>query len=59
MSRLENHAMLRDAATDVYNLQYALLEKYGLAAIEGSVFAQHLKEESSGLILLSNFKQLH
>ena len=35
MSRLENHAMLRDAATDVFNLQYALLEKYGLAAIEG------------------------
>ena len=29
MSRLENHAMLRDAATDVFNLQYALLEKYG------------------------------
>ena len=35
MSRLENHAMLRDASTDVFNLQYALLEKYGLAAIEG------------------------
>ena len=35
MSRLENHAMLRDAATDVSNLQYALLEKYSLAAIEG------------------------
>ena len=35
MSRLENHAVLRDAATDVFNLQYALLEKYGLAAIEG------------------------
>ena len=79
MSRLENHAMLRDAATDVFNLQYALLEKYGLAAIEGifpwktdflgyfshegqihssgasSVFAQHIKEESRGLILLGNF----
>ena len=25
MSRLENHAMLRDAATDVFNLLYALL----------------------------------
>ena len=35
MSRLENHAMLRDSATDVFNLQYALVEKYGLAAIEG------------------------
>ena len=35
MSRLENHAMLRDFATDVVNLQYALVEKYGLAAIEG------------------------
>ena len=34
MSRLENHAMLRDAATDVLNLQYALLEKYGLAALQ-------------------------
>ena len=33
MSRLENHAMLRDTATDVLNLQYALLEKYGLAAL--------------------------
>ena len=29
MSRLENHAMLRDAATDV------LIYKYGSAAIEG------------------------
>ena len=38
MSRLENHAMLRDAATDVFNLQYALLEKYGLTAIESSFF---------------------
>ena len=41
MSRLENHAMLRDAATDVFNLQYALpclLEKYGLAAVEGFFF---------------------
>ena len=53
MSRLENHAMLRDAATDVSNLQYALLEKYSLAAIE--VCAHHLKEESRGLILLGNF----
>ena len=35
MSRLENHAMLRDAATDVFNLPYAPLEKCGLAAIEG------------------------
>ena len=34
MSRLENNAMLRDATTDVLNLQYALLERYGLAAIE-------------------------
>ena len=38
MSRLENHAMLRDAATDVFNVQYALVEKYGLAAIEGIFF---------------------
>ena len=38
MSRLENHAMLRDAATDVFNSQYALLEKYGSAAIEGDFF---------------------
>ena len=38
MSRLENHAMLRDAATDVFNLLYAMLEKYGLAAIEGFFF---------------------
>ena len=30
--------MLRDAATDVFNLQYALLEKYGLATIEGVFF---------------------
>ena len=34
MSRLENHAMLRDAATDTLNLQCALLEKCGLATIE-------------------------
>ena len=27
MSRLENHAMLRDAATNVFNLQHALLDK--------------------------------
>ena len=40
MSRLENHAMLRDAATDflIYN---ALLEKYGLAAIEGVFFVEN------------------
>ena len=67
--------MLRDAANDTFNLQYALLEKCGLAAIEGvffreklvfwdycshegqilssgcsSIFAQHLKEESRGLL---------
>ena len=42
MPRLENnHAMLCDAATDVLNLQYALLEKYGLAAIEGVFFAEN------------------
>ena len=64
-------------------LPYALLEKYGLAAIEevfswktdflgnfshegqvhssgsSSVFAQHLKKEDRGLILLGNFQQLH
>ena len=38
MSRLKNRAMLRDAATDVFNSQYALLEKYGSAAIEGVFF---------------------
>ena len=37
MSRLENHAMLRDAATDVY----ALLEKYGLATIEVVFFVEN------------------
>ena len=42
MSRLENHAMLRDAATDVFNLQYALLEKYSLAAIEAVFFVEKL-----------------
>ena len=31
--------MLRDAATDVFNLQYALQEKYGLAAVEGVFFS--------------------
>ena len=41
MSRLENHAMLRDAATDVINLHYALVEKYGLAAIEGVFFVEN------------------
>ena len=41
MSRLENHAMLPDAATDVFNLKYALLEKYGLAAIEEVFFVKN------------------
>ena len=41
MLRLENHVMLRDAATDVLNLQYALLEKYGLAAIKGVFFVEN------------------
>ena len=41
MSRLENHAMLRDVATDVFNLQYALLGKCGLAAIEGFFFVEN------------------
>ena len=41
MSRLENHAMLRNAATDVFNLLYALLEKYGLATNEGFFFAEN------------------
>ena len=41
MSRFENHLMLRDAATDVFNLQYALVEKYGLAAIEGIFFVEN------------------
>ena len=41
MSRLENHAMLRDAATDVFNLQYALLEKYGLTAIKEGFFMEN------------------
>ena len=27
--------MLRDAANDIFDLQYALMEKCGLAAIEG------------------------
>ena len=40
MSRLENHAMLRGAASDVFNVQYALVEKYGLAAIEGIFFVE-------------------
>ena len=38
MSRFGNRTMLRDAATDVFNLQYALLEKYGLATIVGVFF---------------------
>ena len=41
MSRLENHAMLRDAATDVFNLQYALPEKSDLTAIEGVFFVEN------------------
>ena len=41
MSRLENHSMLRDAATDFFNLQYALLEKHGLAAVEGFFFVEN------------------
>ena len=41
MSRLENHAMLRDTATDVFNLRYALVEKYGLAEIEGLFFVEN------------------
>ena len=41
MSRLENNAMLGDATTDVFKLQYALLEKYGLAAIEGVFFVEN------------------
>ena len=39
MSSFGNRTMLRDAATDVFNLQYALLEKYGLATIEGVFFS--------------------
>ena len=41
MLHLENHAMLRDAETDVFNLRYALLEKYGLATIEGVFFVEN------------------
>ena len=41
MSRLENHAMLRDTATDVFNLRYTLVEKYGLAEIEGLFFMEN------------------
>ena len=33
--------MLRDPETDVFNLRYALLEKYGLAAIEGVFFVEN------------------
>ena len=60
MSRLENHAMLRDAASNVFNLQHLL----GLSCShEGQIhssgsssfFAQRLKGESRGLILLGNF----
>ena len=46
MSRLENHAMLRDAATDDFNLQYALLEKYGLATIEKVFFGWKTERKS-------------
>ena len=56
MSRLENHAMLRDVATDVFNLQYALLEKYGLAAIEGVFFRGKL---ISSVIVLMKDKSIH
>ena len=52
MSRLENHAMLRDVATDVFNLQYALLKKYGLAAIEGVFFRGKLI--SSVIVLMKD-----
>ena len=41
MSRLENHAMLHDAATYVFNLQYVLLEKYGSAAVEGVILVEN------------------
>ena len=56
MSRLENHVMLRDAATDVFNLQYALLEKYGLAAIEGFFFLGTL---IFSVIVLVKDKSIH
>ena len=49
MSRLENHAMLRDAATDVFNLLYALLFSWktdflGYCSREGQIHwrAPHL-----------------
>ena len=59
MSRLENHAMLRDAASNVFNLQRFL----GYCSHKGQIhssgsssfFAQRLKGESRGLILLGNF----
>ena len=59
MLRLENHAMLRDAASNVFNLQHFL----GYCSHEGQIhssgsssfFAQRLKGESRGLILLGNF----
>ena len=41
MSRLENHAMLHDTATDVFNLRCTLVEKYGLAEIEGFFFVEN------------------
>ena len=46
--------MLRDAATDIFNLQYALLEKCGLALIERVFFVEH-----SGTILQMNDKSIH
>ena len=35
MSRLENHAMLRDAATDVFNLQALMVIGPAIAANNG------------------------
>ena len=34
-SKMASVAISCVAATDIFNLQYALLDKYGLAAIEG------------------------
>ena len=48
--------MLRDAANDTFNLQYALLEKCGLAAIEG-VFS--VKNWFSGIIVHMKDKSFH
>ena len=79
MSRLQNHAMLRDAATEVLiyrvfcwrNMARPHSREFfswktdflGNCSHEGQIhssgsssfFAQHLKEESRGLILLGNF----